>query len=107
MRSSATVAAAAPQLLYAESAAPKHDNPIHPECAARGRAIIEALSTAGLDAQALPGQVRRSVIRLVLAQPRAVQDVARLLDWRRSRAARAHASLVSSTALDSKAHVLL
>lgn len=53
-----TVAAAAPpQLIYAECAAPKHDNPVHPECAARGRAIFDALAAAKLDADALPGQV--------------------------------------------------
>ncbi|KAK9842011.1 hypothetical protein WJX81_004193 [Elliptochloris bilobata] len=46
-------------MYYAESAAPKHDNPVHPECAARGRAIVDALSVAGLTAEALPGQVAR------------------------------------------------
>ncbi len=106
MRSSVTIAAAAPQLLYAESAAPKHDNPIHPECAARGRAVMEALSTAGLDAQALPGQVRRPITRLAQAQARALRYGARVLDRRWSRATRAHGPLVSGTALDSKAHVL-
>lgn len=48
----------APRLVYASSPALSHDRPGHPECAARGTAILDALQAANLTAEAMPGQVR-------------------------------------------------
>ncbi len=39
---------AAPLLYWAKAEAPLHDKLGHPECAARGSAILEALDAAGL-----------------------------------------------------------
>lgn len=46
-----------PKLVYVSSPALSHDKPGHPECAARGTAILDALQAANLTAEALPGQV--------------------------------------------------
>ncbi|CAL8465932.1 g5468 [Coccomyxa elongata] len=46
-----------PKLVYASSPAQSHDRPGHPECAARGTAILDALQAADLTAEALPGQL--------------------------------------------------
>ena len=46
-----------PQLFYISTPAPSHDRLGHPECAARGTAILDALQANKLTPQALPGQV--------------------------------------------------
>ena len=46
-----------PQLFYISTPAPSHDRLGHPECAARGAAILDALQTNKITPQALPGQV--------------------------------------------------
>lgn len=46
-----------PKLIYISSTAPNHDRLGHPECAARGTAIMEALQANKLTSEALPGQV--------------------------------------------------
>lgn len=47
---------ASPLLYYAKAEAPHHDKLGHPECAARGSAILEALDAAGLTERGAPGQ---------------------------------------------------
>ena len=49
-----------PQLFYISTPAPSHDRLGHPECAARGTAILDALQANKLTPQALPGQVSSS-----------------------------------------------
>ena len=44
------------KIAYAVSIAPQHDWPGHVECAARGSAIVNSLTTAGLTATANPDQ---------------------------------------------------
>lgn len=44
------------KLVYASCPALSHDRPGHPECAARGSAILDALQAASLTEEALPGQ---------------------------------------------------
>ena len=46
-----------PKLIYISSTAPSHDRLGHPECAARGAAIMDALQANKLTPDALPGQV--------------------------------------------------
>lgn len=46
-----------PKLIYISSTAPGHDRLGHPECAARGAAILDALQANKLTPEALPGQV--------------------------------------------------
>ena len=46
-----------PQLFYISTPAPSHDRLGHPECAARGAAILDALQANEITPQALPGQV--------------------------------------------------
>lgn len=46
-----------PKLICISSPAPSHDRLGHPECAARGAAILEALQANKLTQEALPGQV--------------------------------------------------
>ena len=47
-----------PKLVYISSTAPSHDRLGHPECAARGAAIMDALQANKLTPDAIPGQVR-------------------------------------------------
>ena len=46
-----------PKLIYISSTAPSHDRLGHPECAARGAAILDALQANEITPEALPGQV--------------------------------------------------
>ena len=50
-----------PKLVFASSPAQSHDRPGHPECAARGTAILDALQAAELTVEALPGQARHTM----------------------------------------------